>query len=77
MKDSKLKRKLVAAYEVFYEARRMFVLRTKYRLRIMSPERTLNYILKHKCSIARYGDGEFDHILNLKDEELQGNVRKE
>ena len=71
MKDSKLKRKLVAAYEVFYEARRMFVLRTKYRLRIMSPERTLNYILKHKCSIARYGDGEFDHILNLKDEGFQ------
>ena len=43
MKDSKLKRVLVAAYEVFYEARRMAVLRTKYRLRIMSPERTLRY----------------------------------
>lgn len=71
MKDSKLKRKLVAAYEVFYEARRMAVLRTKYRLRIMSPERTLRYIAKHKCSIARYGDGEFDHILDLKDEGFQ------
>lgn len=71
MKDSKLKRKLVAAYEVFYEARRMFILRTKYRLRIMSPERTLRYIKKHKCSIARYGDGEFDHILDLKDEGFQ------
>lgn len=71
MKDSKLKRKLVAAYEVFYDARRMAVLRTKYRLRIMSPERTLRYIAKHKCSIARYGDGEFDHILDLKDEGFQ------
>lgn len=71
MKDSKLKRKLVAAYEVFYEARRMFVLRTKYRLRIMSPDQTLRYIQKHKCSIARYGDGEFDHILDLKDEGFQ------
>ena len=71
MKDSKLKRVLVAAYEVFYEARRMAVLRTKYRLRIMSPERTLRYIAKHKCSIARYGDGEFDHILDLKDEGFQ------
>lgn len=59
------------AYEVFYEARRMFVLRTKYRLRIMSPEKTLTYILKHRCSIARYGDGEFDHILDLKDEGFQ------
>ena len=71
MKDSKLKRVLVAAYEVLYEARRMAVLRTKYRLRIMSPERTLRYIAKHKCSIARYGDGEFDHILDLKDEGFQ------
>lgn len=76
MKDSKLKRKLVAAYEVFYEARRMFVLRTKYRLRIMRPERTLRYIAKHKCSIARYGDGEFDHILDLKDEGFQARTKK-
>ena len=71
MKDSKLKRKLVAAYEVFYEARRMFVLRTKYRLRIMSPEKTLRYIQKHKCSIARYGDGEFDLITSARDLHFQ------
>lgn len=71
MKDSKLKRKLVAAYEVFYEQRRLLVLRTKYHLRIMSPDRTLAYIEKHHCSIARYGDGEFDHILDLKDEGFQ------
>lgn len=71
MKDSRVKRRLVAAYEAFYEARRMLILRTKYRLRIMSPEQTLRYIERHKCSIARYGDGEFDHILNLKDEGFQ------
>lgn len=71
MKDSKLKRKLVAVYEVFYEARRMFVLRTKYRLRIMSPERTLRYIAKHKCSIARYGDGEFDVMTSARDLHFQ------
>lgn len=71
MKDSKLKRMLVDWYEVFYEARRVFVLRTKYRLRIMSPEKTLRYIAQNKCSIARFGDGEFDHILNLKDEGFQ------
>lgn len=71
MKDSKLKHNLIAAYEVFYEARRMAVLRTKYRLHIMSPERTLRHIQRTKCSIARYGDGEFDHILNLKDEGFQ------
>ena len=71
MKDSKLKRKLVEAYEVFYEQRRLLILRTKYHLRIMSPDRTLAYIEKHHCSIARYGDGEFDHILDLKDEGFQ------
>lgn len=71
MKDSKLKRKLVAAYEMFYEARRLAVLRTKYRLRIMSPERTLRYIAKHKCSIARYGDGEFDIMTAARDLHFQ------
>lgn len=71
MKDSKLKRKLVAAYEVFYEYRRIFILRTKYRLHIMSPEKTLKYIKRNKCSIARYGDGEFELILNLCDEGFQ------
>lgn len=71
MKDSRLKRKLVAAYEVFYEWRRMAILRTKYRLRIMGPERTLRYILKHRCSIARYGDGEFDLITSARDLHFQ------
>lgn len=71
MKDSKLKRTLVSTYEYFLEKKRMLVLRTKYRLRIMSPDRTLAYIKKHNCSIARYGDGEFDHILDLKDEGFQ------
>lgn len=71
MKDSKLKSRLVAAYEVFYEARRMFVLRTQYHLRIMSPERTLRYIAKHQCSIARYGDGEFDLITSARDLNFQ------
>ncbi len=71
MKDSTLKRKLVAAYEAFYESKRMFILRTKYRLRIMSPERTLRYIAKQKCSIARYGDGEFDIMTSSRDLHFQ------
>lgn len=45
----------------------MTVLRIKYRLRIMNSERTLRYIKKHRCSIARYGDGEFDLLFNMKD----------
>ena len=71
MKDSKLKRILVTVYEVFYEKRRILRLRLGYSLRIMRPEATIRYIEKHKCCIARYGDGEFDHILNLKDEGFQ------
>lgn len=71
MKDSKLKRELIAAYEVFYEWRRVAVLRTKFRLRIMSPEQTLRYIKKHRCSIARFGDGEFDLITSARDLHFQ------
>ena len=67
MKDSKLKRKLVAAYEVFYEQRRLLILRTKYHLHIKNSEKTIQYILKNKCSVARFGDGEFKLMLNLAD----------
>lgn len=71
MKDCYLKRQLVKVYEFIYEKRRMFILRTKYHLRIMSSDKTLEYIKKHNCSIARFGDGEFDHILNVRDEGYQ------
>lgn len=67
MKDSKFKRILVAAYEVFYEKRRLLRLRAGYSLRIMRPEATIKYIEKHRCCIARYGDGEFDLILKTRD----------
>ncbi len=30
-----------------------------YRLPIMNKEETTDYILKNKCSVARFGDGEF------------------
>lgn len=67
MKDSKLKRILVTVYEIFYEKRRILRLRLGYSLRIMSPEATIKYTEKHKCCIARYGDGEFDLILRTRD----------
>lgn len=66
-----IKQFLIQIYEWFYEKRRLFILRTKYRLRIMSPEKTIKYIKKYNCCIARYGDGEFDHILGSKDEHFQ------
>lgn len=67
MRDCYLKRQLVKIYEFMYEKKRMFILRTKYHLRIMNSDKTLKYIQKHNCSVARYGDGEFDNILNVRD----------
>jgi len=61
-----IKKSLIQLYELLYEKRRIARLRIKYRLRIMRPERTLRYIHKKKCSIARYGDGEFDLIFHKR-----------
>lgn len=66
MKDSYLKRKLIVVYEYFYEKRRIFELHTRYRLPIMGTKRTINYIRKHRCSIARYGDGEFRLMMKVE-----------
>lgn len=71
MRDSWLKWKLVAAYEVFYETRRIFLLRTRYRLRIMTYNETLRYIEENHCNIARFGDGEFGYFFGLKDTGFQ------
>ena len=71
MKDSALKRRLVNIYEYAYEKKRLLNLHLRYRLRIMSPDQTILFIEKRRCSIARFGDGEFDHILDLKDEGFQ------
>lgn len=45
---------------------------TKPRLTIMSPEQTVNYIMKTNCSVARFGEGEFEMILGSKYESTQG-----
>lgn len=67
MNDSRFKRRLIAIYERLYEARRILLLRTKYRLHIMSSEETIRYILKTHCSVARYGDGEFKLMMDIAD----------
>ena len=67
MRDCKLKRKLLAIYERLYtlshDLSRWVILRTKYRLRIMSTVQTLKSIKKTGCSIARLGDGELSFAL--------------
>lgn len=68
MRDSKLKRKLLAIYERLYtlshDLSRWVVLRIRYRLRIMSTVKTLKYIKRTGCSVARFGDGELSFALN-------------
>lgn len=71
MKNCYIKRELIKIYEFLYEKKRLFLLRTKYHLRIMNSYRTLKYIHKHKCSVARYGDGEFDNILMVRNPGFQ------
>ena len=60
MKDSKFKRRLVAIYEYMYEKILVPRIRIKYRLNIMSTQRTIKYVIKNKCSVSRYGEGEFN-----------------
>lgn len=47
----------------FKRTYRLLLLRTVYRLSIMNSEKTISYIKTKKCSIARYGDGEFNIML--------------
>ncbi len=76
MRNFLFKKTLIKIYEVFFEYRRLFYLRTKYRLRIMSSQKTIKYIKRNKCSIARFGDGEFDLILKSRDQWFQKRSEK-
>lgn len=64
----KIKDMLVAVYEKFYVSN--FVMNAiyhyqnrNYKLNILSAEKTLEYILRTECSVARFGEGEFELIL--------------
>lgn len=63
-----VKQKLVAIYEKIYASELVMnaVYRRSgrnYRLSIMTSEETVRRILKTNCSIARFGDGEFEMML--------------
>lgn len=45
---------------------------TKPKLKILSAEKTLAYIEKYQCSLARFGDGEFEMILGDDHESDKG-----
>ncbi len=42
-------------------------------VKIMNAQETMDYIERTNCSIARFGDGEFDFIFHTKDEGYQKN----
>lgn len=63
-----IKAKLIALYETVYASDLVMNavyrhLNRAYRLNIRSSEETIDYILKTDCSIARFGDGEFEMVL--------------
>lgn len=68
MVNKSFKSYLISCWENFYASD--LVLSAVYRwtnrrdqLHILSSEDTIAYILQHNCSIARFGDGEFELIL--------------
>lgn len=63
MKDSLLKRMLLKVWDKYNDVKRLHHVRKHYSLSVMSAEETIDYIKKHKCSVARYGDGEFSIML--------------
>lgn len=68
MRNSSLKNFCIRICESLYAIHQhlKFLMYTRllHRLKVMSPEETISYILEHRCSIARYGDGEFSQMLH-------------
>ena len=62
----KLRQWIINRYEVAYELIRVVKLRITFHLQIMHMEETIRYIKRHKCSISRFGDGEFNIILGVR-----------
>lgn len=60
MKESKLKQILLSIWDWYYLERNWRKVVRSNQLSIMNSRETIAYIKKHGCSIARYGDGEFD-----------------
>lgn len=63
-----IKNKLIAIYEKIYASdcvmNAVYRRNNKdYQLNIMASKETIEYILESNCSIARFGDGEFELIL--------------
>lgn len=63
-----IKQNIIRLYEKIYASAPVMNLlyfwnNRNYRLKIMTSEESIRYILKANCSIARFGEGEFEMIL--------------
>ncbi len=58
-----IKQRILRRWNAWQDKRIADRIRRKYRLKIMSSKKTIKYILKNNCSIARYGDGELGIML--------------
>ena len=69
--------RIKTAMTQFYEYcnKRLIYTSLKYgvfpKLKIMTIPNTIDYILENNCSVARYGDGEFDLLFGTADEGYQ------
>jgi glycosyltransferase family protein len=71
MRNYVVRQHLYKLNDEFYYFRKRFLNNLKFRGSIMTSEQTVHYIIKNKCSIARYGDGEFDLMLQKNGENYQ------
>ena len=63
--------KLKLLYSKIVTARQVRQIRREYGISVMRPEDTVAYIKEHKCSVTRYGDGEFELMLGYGNPHFQ------
>ena len=66
-----MKKLILRLWYVVSDFYKLQAIRSKYKLSIMNSTQTIDYIQKNSCSIARYGDGEFDLMLQIRPEGYQ------
>lgn len=60
----RIKNKIVRTAEQWKRTAELAKLRRGKKLRIMDSDKTIAYIIKHRLSVTRFGDGEFNIIFN-------------
>ena len=66
-----LKKIFLKIWDEFFINVKAFNIRRESKLLIMTVEDTIEYIKRHKCSISRYGDGEFDIMIQKGEPNFQ------